>query len=133
MGYAIKLFKATGDLPDTVSRGAVPSQAAANSHKKAKVKCKPTAFDMFVKDKMEEFKAAGVRLDADRNGNLMFTLAVAEWKKLDEDQKQAYTRQFKVIPENIAATYHRQQQLLDHPCRLQSITKWDAAAFCLQV
>ncbi len=99
MGEAIKLFKATGHLPDTVFRGAVPSQAAANGDKKAKVKRKPTAFNMFVKDKMEEFKAAGVRLEDDKNGNLMFTLAVAEWKKLDEDQKQAYTKKFKVIPE----------------------------------
>ena len=99
MGDAVKLFKATGHLPDTVSRGAVPSHAAANGDKKAKVKRKPTAFNMFVKEKMEEFKAAGVRLEDDKNGNLMFTLAVAEWKKLDEDQKQAYSRKFKVIPE----------------------------------
>jgi len=98
MGEAIKLFKATGHLPDTVFRGAVPSQAAANGDKKAKVKRKPTAFNMFVKDKMEEFKAAGVRLEDDKNGNLMFTLAVAEWIKLDEDQKQAYTRKFKGDP-----------------------------------
>lgn len=95
MGDAIKVFKATGHLPDTVFRGAAPSHAAANGDKKAKVKRKPTAFNMFVKDKMEEFKAAGVRLEDDKNGNLMFTLAVAEWKKLDEDQKQAYTRNFK--------------------------------------
>jgi len=98
MGDAIKLFKATGHLPDTVFRGAAP-QAAANGDKRAKVKRKPTAFNMFVKEKMEEFKAAGVRLEDDKNGNLMFTLAVAEWKKLDEDQKQAYTRKFKVILE----------------------------------
>ncbi|DBA93511.1 TPA: hypothetical protein ACH3X3_013607 [Trebouxia sp. C0006] len=101
MGDAIKLFKATGHLPDTVFRGAAP-QAAANGDKRAKVKRKPTAFNMFVKEKMEEFKAAGVRLEDDKNGNLMFTLAVAEWKKLDEDQKQAYTRKFKADVEDQA-------------------------------
>ena len=51
---------------------------------------------MFVKDKMEEFKVAGVKLDDDKNGNLLFTLAVSEWKKLDEEAKQEYTRRFKV-------------------------------------
>ena len=78
---------------------------------------------------MEESKAAGVRID----GNLMYTVVVAERKKLDEDQKQAYTRQFKVIPEKFARTYRCQQQLPDHPCQLQSSTKSDAAAFCLHM
>ena len=96
LGGAMKQYKITGQLPDTLFRGAAPSQAAASGERKPKIKRKPTAFNMFVKDKMEEFKAAGVKLEDDKNGNLMFTLAVSEWKKLDEDQKQGYTRKFKV-------------------------------------
>lgn len=99
LGGVIKQYKATGQLPDTIFKGAAPSQAApTGGDKKAKIKRKPTAFNMFVKDKMEEFKAAGVKLDDDKNGNLLFTLAVSEWKKLDEEQKQEYTRNFKVLP-----------------------------------
>lgn len=108
LGGVIKQYKATGQLPDTIFKGAAPSQAApTGGDKKAKIKRKPTAFNMFVKDKMEEFKAAGVKLDDDKNGNLLFTLAVSEWKKLDEEQKQEYTRNFKASiedtdePENV--------------------------------
>lgn len=50
---------------------------------------------------MEEFKANGVKLDDDKNGNLLFTLAVSEWKKLDEEAKQEYTRRFKASTQSV--------------------------------
>ena len=95
IGGAIKQYQTTGQLPESLFKG-VALQDFAAGDKKTKAKRKPTAFNMFVKDKMEEFKVAGVKLDDDKNGNLLFTLAVSEWKKLDEEAKQEYTRRFKV-------------------------------------
>lgn len=94
IGGAIRQYQTTGQLPDSIFNGTVPSHGAAGD-RKPKAKRKPTAFNMFVKDKMEEFKATGVKLDDDKNGNLLFALAVSEWKKLDEEAKLEYTRRFK--------------------------------------
>ncbi len=96
IGGAIKQFKTTGQLPETVFKEPAVPQTMTNDDKRPKIKRRPTAFNMFVKAKMEEFKIAGLKLDDDRNGNQLFTLAVAEWKKLEEEQKQEYTRSFKV-------------------------------------
>lgn len=93
IGGAIKQYQTTGQLPETLFKGGLPSHYPGD--KKPKAKRKPTAFNMFVKDRMEEFKANGVKLDDDKNGNLLFTLAVSEWKNLDEEAKQEYTRKFK--------------------------------------
>ena len=95
LAEAMKHYRATGQL-ETVFKASAVAQAATHGDKKAKAKRKPTAFNMFVKDKMEHFKAAGVKLEDDKNGNMLFSLAVAEWGKLDDDQKQEYTRNFKV-------------------------------------
>ena len=95
IGGAVKHYQITGQLPESLFKGHPQFQGGAGD-KKAKARRKPTAFNMFVKDKMEEFKAAGIKLDDDKNGNLLFTLAVSEWKKLDDAAKQEYTRKFKV-------------------------------------
>ena len=95
LGNSIHTFKTTGKVPPSVFR-AVNHVAAAIKLEKPKTKRRPTAFNMFVKQKMEELKQAGVTLDGDKNNNGVFTLAVAEWKKMSEESKAAYTAKFKV-------------------------------------
>jgi len=95
LGNSIHTFKTTGKVPHSVFR-ATNHAAAAIKAEKPKTKRRPTAFNMFVKQKMEELKQAGVTLDGDKNNNGMFTLAVAEWKKMTEEGKAAYTAKFKV-------------------------------------
>ena len=99
LGNSIHTYRSTGKVPGSAFKnsgsGHVSSAAAAKSDK-PKVKRKPTAFNMFVKEKMEQMKVAGVTLDNDKNNNGMFSLAVAEWKKLSDAAKTAYTDKFKV-------------------------------------
>jgi hypothetical protein len=95
LGNSIHTFKTTGKVPPSVFKAAGHVAAAAKADK-PKTKRRPTAFNMFVKQKMEELKQAGVTLDGDKNNNGMFTLAVSEWKKMSEEGKAAYTAKFKV-------------------------------------
>ena len=95
LGNSIHIFKTTGSVPNSVFKTARNVTAAA-AKDKTKTKRRPTAFNMFVKHKMEELKQAGVTLDGDKNNNGMFTLAVAEWKKLPNQAKADYTAKFKV-------------------------------------
>lgn len=94
IGGAIKQYQTTGQLPESLFKGSLPSHSTTG-HQRTKTQRKPTAFNQFVKDKLQEFKATGFKLDDDKNGNLLFSLAVSEWKKLDEEAKQEYTRRFK--------------------------------------
>ena len=98
MKHALNQYKADGQLPDTILKQGATSHTAAHNpgDTKNKGKRRPTAFNMFVKEKMEEFKAAGVKLEDDRNGNQLFALAVDHWKKLDEMQKQQYIKKHQV-------------------------------------
>ena len=99
LGNSISTYRSTGKVPGSAFKhsgnGHVSSAAAAKPDK-PKAKRKPTAFNMFVKEKMEEMKVAGVTLDNDKNNNGIFSLAVAEWKKLSDTDKTAYTDKFKV-------------------------------------
>ena len=104
IGGAIKQYQTTGQLPESLYKGSQPSHSTTGQQK-PKAKRKPTAFNMFVKDKMEEFKATGVKLDDDKNGNLLFALAVSEWKKLDEEAKQEYIRRFKASIQKASPGY----------------------------
>ena len=104
IGGAIKQYQTTGQLPESLFKGSLPSHSLTGQQK-PKAKRKPTAFNMFVKDKMEEFKATGVKLDDDKNGNLLFALAVSEWKKLDEEAKQEYTKRFKASAQKASPDY----------------------------
>ena len=109
IGGAIKQYQTTGQLPESLFKGSLPIHSATGD-RKPKAKRKPTAFNMFVKDKMEEFKATGVKLDDDKNGNLLFTLAVSEWKKLGEEAKKEYTRRFKASTPSASPGYKRPAQ-----------------------
>ena len=94
IGDAIKQFKLTGRLPESAFDGSGP--AAGKADAKPKIKRKPTAFNMFVKFKIEELKASGLKLDDDKNNNELFKLAVAEWTQLSDAQRKYYTDKFKV-------------------------------------
>lgn len=93
MGAALEQFKATGRLPERSFEGA---SGAGKADAKAKTKRKPTAFNMFVKAKLEELKASGVQLNNDKNNNELFKLAVAEWTQLSDTQRKQYADKFKV-------------------------------------
>lgn len=95
LGNSIYTFKTTGKVPPSVFKASGHVATAAKADK-PKTKRRPTAFNMFVKQKMEELKHAGVTLDGDKNNNGMFTLAVSQWKKMSEEEKAAYTAKFKV-------------------------------------
>lgn len=92
IGEAIKQFKATGRLPES----AFPAPGAAKAEIKSRIKRKPTAFNMFVKMKLEELKASGVKPNDDKNNNELFKLAVAEWTQLSDAQRKQYVEKFKV-------------------------------------
>ena len=109
IGCAIKQYQTTGQLPESLLKGSLPFHSTTGDQK-TKAKRKPTAFNTFVKDKLKEFKATGVKLEDDKNGNLLFTLAVSEWKKLDELAKQEYTRRFKVSTQLVSPGYKRLAQ-----------------------
>ena len=94
IGDAIKQFKLTGRLPESAFDGSGP--AAGKADAKPKIKRKPTAFNMFVKFKIEELKASGLKLNDDKNNNELFKLAVAEWTQLSDAQRKYYTDKFKV-------------------------------------
>lgn len=97
LGNSIYTYKNTGKVPSSAFKtsGHAHNAVTAKSDK-PKAKRKPTAFNMFVKEKMEELKSAGVTLDGDKNNNGMFTLAVSSWKNLSEQAKADYTSKFKV-------------------------------------
>jgi len=99
LGNSIHTFKTTGKVPPSVFKASSNATAAAKADK-PKTKRRPTAFNMFVKQKMEELKQAGVILDGDKNNNGMFTLAVREWKKLSDEGRAEFTAKFKVGTQN---------------------------------
>lgn len=117
LGNSIYTYKNTGKVPSSAFKGSGHNAGTTKSDK-PKTKRKPTAFNMFVKEKMEELKASGVTLDGDKNNNGMFTLAVSSWKNLSDQAKADYTNKFKVhilhwlfvlstcqrIPSNLATT-----------------------------
>ena len=93
VGNAIKQWKTTGHLPETAFQDV---GHAAGKDAKPKIKRKPTAFNMFVKSKIEELKASGLKLSDDKNNNELFKLAVAEWTQLSDAQRKQVTDSFKV-------------------------------------
>ena len=95
LGNSIYTYKNTGKVPSSAFKGSGHNAGTAKSDK-PKTKRKPTAFNMFVKEKMEELKSSGVTLDGDKNNNGMFTLAVSSWKNLSDQAKADYTNKFKV-------------------------------------
>ncbi len=113
LGNSIHTFKTTGKVPPSVFKAAGHVAAAAKADK-PKTKRRPTAFNMFVKQKMEELKQSGVTLDGDKNNNGMFTLAVSEWKKMSEEGKAAYTAKFKVRSDCSLHCSTRFARLLPH-------------------
>lgn len=99
LGNSIHMYKNTGKVPGSAFKASSHAHtAAAAKSDKPRTKRKPTAFNMFVKEKMEELKAAGVTLDGDKNNNGMFTLAVSSWKELSDTAKADFTNKFKVDP-----------------------------------
>ncbi|KAK9806795.1 hypothetical protein WJX72_002948 [[Myrmecia] bisecta] len=66
-----------------------------SGEKQEKVKRKPTAFNIFVKTKIEELKRSGIKLEGDTNNNALFTRAVNEWKKFSPAEKKAFEEKFK--------------------------------------
>ena len=93
MGNAIRFYKDTGRLPEPLLKGSGP---VPGKDAKPKIKRKPTAFNMFVKSKIEELKASGLKLSDDKNNNELFKLAVAEWTQLSDAQRKQVTDSFKV-------------------------------------
>ena len=55
----------------------------------------PSAFNMFVKERMAELKAAGVHAEGDER-NPLFTLAAQQWKQLPEGERQERVAKHKV-------------------------------------
>ena len=97
LGNSIHTYKNTGKVPGSAFKASSHAHNAATAKAdKPKTKRKPTAFNMFVKEKMEELKNAGVTLDGDKNNNGMFSLAVSSWKQLSDEAKADFTNKFKV-------------------------------------
>ncbi|GAB4814541.1 hypothetical protein N2152v2_001587 [Parachlorella kessleri] len=101
---AVVHYGKTGELPQTVfkAKAIKDAEKAASGEEKKKRKArdkpkrKPSAFNVFVKEKMEELKAAGVKPPpSDTNvKNALFGMAVAEWGKLSVDQKKDYSDKY---------------------------------------
>lgn len=97
LGNSIFTYKNTGKVPSSAFKASGHALNAGTAKSdRLKTKRKPTAFNMYVKHKMEELKAAGVTLDGDKNNNGMFSLAVSSWKNLSDQEKADYTNKFKV-------------------------------------
>ena len=97
LGNSIYTYKNTGKVPSSAFKASGHAHNAVTAKaEKPKTKRKPTAFNMYVKQKMEELKSAGVTLDGDKNNNGMFSLAVSSWKNLSDQAKADYTNKFKV-------------------------------------
>ena len=108
LGHSIHTFKTTGKVPPSIFKTSSNSaSAAASKSEKPKTKRRPTAFNMFVKQKMEELKKSGVQLDNDKNNNGMFTLAVSQWKSMSDSAKAEYTAKFKVSSWHLAVSCRR--------------------------
>ena len=96
LGNCITTFKSTGKVPPSIFKTSGHSgSAGASKADKPKSKRRPTAFNMFVKQKMEELKQSGIHLDGDKNNNGMFTMAVGQWKNMSDQDKADYTAKFK--------------------------------------
>lgn len=96
IGTAIKQFHEHGSLPPAAFQSSTASGLAGKADKKPKIKRKAVAYNIFVKEKMEQLKASGLKLDGDKNNNELFKLAVSEWKKLTDAERKQYTEKFKV-------------------------------------
>ena len=126
LGNSIYTYKNTGKVPSSAFKASGHAHNAVTAKSdKPKAKRKPTAFNMFVKGKMEELKSAGVTLDGDKNNNGMFTLAVSSWKNLSEQAKADYTSKFKVTIRSLELALHQMPVSTLHsallPCSVCSI------------
>lgn len=93
-------YAASGELPNSVFKGKylkVLGRGAARVAKSKGGKRKPSAFNLFVKHTMAEFKEKGVTAPKTEEGprNPLFTLAVAEWQKLTQEEKDVFTAKLK--------------------------------------
>lgn len=96
---AIEQYQSTGELPPSVfTEGLSMPHGGPDSPKRGpgrpkkkdngdKRKRNPSAFNMFVKERMAELKAAGVHAEGDER-NPLFTLAAQQWKQLPEGERQ---------------------------------------------
>ncbi|KAK9909466.1 hypothetical protein WJX75_002647 [Coccomyxa subellipsoidea] len=95
---ALTEYQETGDLPDSVFE-AEPAATAPTKRKRQKkdkdrVKRKPSAFNHYVKEQIAVLRARP-QTDEEHNNNSVFAEAVANWKKLPDGEKKAYTEKFK--------------------------------------
>ncbi|KAI7837028.1 hypothetical protein COHA_009105 [Chlorella ohadii] len=122
---AVRSYNASGELPQSLFKAKEgKGKRGAGKEKKERGKRKPSAFNLFVRDKLEEFKAKafnlfvrdkleefkakGVKAPEPREGekqarNPLFSMAVAEWSKLSKEQKEAITKKYAAQLEEGAA------------------------------
>lgn len=96
LGNCITTFQSHGKIPPSIFKSSGQPGSASAKGDKPKGKRKPTAFNFFVKEKLEELKQAGVTFDGDKNNNQLFRVAVDKWKVLSEQEKADYSAKYKV-------------------------------------
>lgn len=92
-------YNETGEIPKSLFHNkqikTLDKYAKASRKKGDKPKRKPTAFNNFVKEKLEEFKASNKKgADGEDGNKALFSMAVAEWTKLSEEEKKEYSQKF---------------------------------------
>ncbi|KAL6773998.1 hypothetical protein ACKKBG_A23385 [Auxenochlorella protothecoides x Auxenochlorella symbiontica] len=95
--HAAETFNITKELPQSIFKAGNGKDSGDDGKKKRRGKKdkdrprrKPTAYNDFVKNAMEDLKLKGLA-----NGKELFALAVAEWSKLSDAQKAKVTEDFK--------------------------------------
>lgn len=91
-------YNETGELPSSLFSAkqvkSLDKHARAGEKRKDKIKRKPTAFNYYVKEKLDEFKQKGIKVDEENSNNTLFKMAVTEWTKLSDDEKKAYSAKY---------------------------------------
>jgi hypothetical protein len=92
-------FNESGELPKSLFHNkqikVLDKYAKALKKKGDKIKRKPTAYNHFVKEKLEQFKATNKKVPEGEDANkALFSMAVGEWKKLSAEEKKEYTDKY---------------------------------------
>ncbi|KAL4437430.1 hypothetical protein ABPG75_004569 [Micractinium tetrahymenae] len=101
---SVTKYTETGELPPSLfTKKALKSAAKAGGRGRGKKeggekrKRKPSAFNLFVQERMAQMKAAGVQPPKEltegetKLRNPLFTMAAKEWGQMSDDEKKAYS------------------------------------------
>ncbi|PSC68560.1 crabs claw [Micractinium conductrix] len=95
---AVAHYSSTGEMPASLFGAQEGGKAGGKrklKDKKAKQTRKPSAFNMFMKERMEQLKAAGIKgpetnAEGNKVKNPLFSMAASDWGKLTAAEKEAY-------------------------------------------